>query len=243
MTIRPRALSKVSRARRALTLIELLVVIAIIGVLIGMLLPAIQAARESSSRASCANNLKQHGIALDLHHDSRRRYPIDGENGFGMSTFLLPFVEESTLYDELQPLRNESPDPSRARPGLEDKEVTLFRCPSFGGQVLLETSRFARTNYRGTQSLFSEKKVYEDIRDGESKTIAMGETVQDQAWALPGATPPSPPISDGAFSSRHMGGAQFVFCDTSVHFISETVDPEVFQALCTIDGRETVSDW
>src|SRR5438067_8990562 len=90
------------RVRRAFTLIELLVVIAIISTLVGMLLPAVQKAREAASRISCANNLKQIGLAMHLHHNDLDRLP-PSRLGYARATWMvlvLPYLEQDNLYHQ-----------------------------------------------------------------------------------------------------------------------------------------------
>src|SRR5579871_530550 len=90
--------------RRAFTLIELLVVIAIIGVLIALLLPAVQMAREAGRAAQCKNNLKQIGLAVQAYHTNRNVIPMSTTvgNGHGLNhsvfTILLPQLEQTAIY-------------------------------------------------------------------------------------------------------------------------------------------------
>jgi len=95
--------------RCAFTLVELLVVIAIIGVLIALLLPAVQQAREAARRMQCTNNMKQLGLALHNYHDTHLAFPCGSTRFLGMnnqrcvgaSLFLLSFLEQDALYEEL----------------------------------------------------------------------------------------------------------------------------------------------
>ncbi len=100
------------KPRKAFTLIELLVVIAIIAILVALILPAVQNAREAARRLQCKNNLKQIGLALQNYHDAHRVFPSgfiavedgvpaahDGGNGAGWALMILPFMEQTNLYE------------------------------------------------------------------------------------------------------------------------------------------------
>ena len=111
------------------TLVELLVVIAIIGVLVALLLPAVQAAREAARRTSCVNNMKQIGLALHNHHDTLQRFPIGHRNSVAAANWrveIFPFMEQSTLYDRL----NTNINDVYSNPVLQNLLVPSWRCPS-----------------------------------------------------------------------------------------------------------------
>jgi len=126
------------QGREAFTLIELLVVIAIIGILVSLLLPAVQQAREAGRRISCVNNMRQAGIALHHYADVRGGFPLGWSPGgnlqaeWGWPVFLLPMLEEQVLFDKLkvssQTLRDTIGDDA-LRPLLQSR-ISGFRCPS-----------------------------------------------------------------------------------------------------------------
>jgi len=134
--------------RRSFTLLELLVVTAIIGVLLGLLLPAVQKARESASRIQCANNLRQIGLALQNCHDTNQRFPSGGwgwswvgmpdrgtgpEQPGGWLYNVLPYVDQQNLRN-LGKGQN-SPQIEQSLGTVLETPLSLFNCPSrrFGG--------------------------------------------------------------------------------------------------------------
>src|SRR5262245_24124997 len=128
--------------RSAFTLVELLVVIAIIGMLISLLLPAVQAARESGRRAKCANNLRQLALAVNTYESNFGSVPPQGVFPIGgtSSTWSaiarpLPFVEQTNLYDVIDFAR-----PYSAQPNVSSQRVDLLICPDEQNAVAKKNS-------------------------------------------------------------------------------------------------------
>jgi prepilin-type N-terminal cleavage/methylation domain-containing protein len=134
-----------TRHRSGFTLVELLVVIAIIGILVALLLPAVQAAREAARRTQCLNNMKQIGLALHNYHDTHKVFPF-GQGGTGNRysalSLMLPFMEQTTLHDLID-FKQTATAPANDAARLT--EVPMFRCPSDFNNPLPQTG--GATNY------------------------------------------------------------------------------------------------
>ena len=121
-------MSRELACRRGFSLVELLVVMAIIATLVGILLPAVQSARESARRTQCGINLRQIGLAAHLHDSVKRRLPGSlGEQGESCFVSLLPFLEEGALharFDATKPLAD------AANKGFRESRIAGFVCPS-----------------------------------------------------------------------------------------------------------------
>jgi prepilin-type N-terminal cleavage/methylation domain-containing protein/prepilin-type processing-associated H-X9-DG protein len=177
------------RAGAGFTLVELLVVIAIIGVLVALLLPAIQAAREAARRAQCQNNLKQLGLALQMHHDTYKKLPRGASGGEGAlwSYYIMPFVEATNLQNLLT-VSTTSDGFNWAYPGPYTRAqiagdpnyrnliacetpVSMFQCPSAGfpanGQYDISSDNWHVANrqpcsYLGNASAYAVNQNHRD---------------------------------------------------------------------------------
>ena len=154
-------MSSPSRARRGFTLVELLVVIAIIGILVALLLPAIQAAREAARRTECTNNIKNLALACQNYHDTYSQFPLnyaqwnmtDPSNGRSTSWLVqvLPFIEQQALYDTIDFNYGVRNDPrNTATPNVSNEEVAFtaidsFTCPSdtHDGRMALNRANYS----------------------------------------------------------------------------------------------------
>ncbi len=189
--------------RKAFTLVELLVVIAIIGVLVALLLPAVQAAREAARRCSCLNNISQLALAVHnyefstehlpsgtIHPEGPIRSEPEGQH-VSWLVQILPYVEQHNAYRLFDQTAGAY---ARVNSDVRALTVDIFICPSYPGAATNEESTAARTTYAGchndqespidddnTGLLFLNSKLrYTDILDGSSQTILIGEHRADE---------------------------------------------------------------
>jgi prepilin-type N-terminal cleavage/methylation domain-containing protein/prepilin-type processing-associated H-X9-DG protein len=234
--------------RRGFTLIELLVVIAILVVLIGLLLPAVQKVREAAARTSCTDNLHQLGLAMHSYHDANHAFPpaFVHPSLYGWSTWLLPYLEQTNLFNAINPYKS-----SLSINSNTTLKLAVFTCPSDPtGAINNNFSGYAKSNYVVSEQVSDGDSAIpiSAITDGTSNTIMIGERDMlkqiGAMWAGRGSsTNPAlsgvetvigrptctinTPFAGGrdtgctryAWSSYHAGGANFAFCDGSVHHL------------------------
>jgi prepilin-type processing-associated H-X9-DG protein len=215
--------------------------------LVALLLPAVQAAREAARRAQCANNMKQIGLAMHNYHDINGAFPpayvsdSDGKPMHSWRVLILPYMEQQGLYsayDQSQPW-----DAATNRALLSQMPVT-YQCQSSGvaGQ---------NTSYvvvRGPETMFDVDKPCKiaDITDGTSNTIMVIEAPHANIpWTEPrdlDLAQATMAINAGANSphSDHPGGAQVLFADGSVRFLKAGIPQDQLRAMFTKAGNEMV---
>jgi prepilin-type processing-associated H-X9-DG protein len=280
---KPSALSRVSsrRRREGLTILELLVVVTILGLLIGLLLPAVQRARESARRVQCASHLHQIGTACLLCQDATGRLPPGwietprDPSGWGWAARILPHLEQAATAEEI---RFNVPIGAACHEAVRRQVIALYRCPSdhLPDWFMLEEGKeasplrtplyeLASASYVGMfgvqdpdesppesgNGTFIGNRAFrtEDLRNGSSNTLLVGERT---GWLLPSTwvgmdlrneegpgrivgcanLPPNHAEADECeFSSRHIGGAQFVFGDGRVEMVSDHISLSIYRRM------------
>ncbi|MEM1228834.1 MAG: DUF1559 domain-containing protein [Planctomycetota bacterium] len=252
---------------RAFTLIELLVVIAIVGILVAMLLPAVQAVREAARKTSCKNNLHQIGIALHAYHNVHRSLPTGciewrawnsppTHRQFAWSAMMLPFIEQQSIHDQIDwSLPFDAPENQSAA----ETTVGTYICPSettdsitkghmtYGG---IYGERILHSAPDDGLFLYERSIRFRDITDGLTNTLAVAEDVggPEKQWingrnvfvVAHGINDPTAWIGDNEIRSRHGGGAMVLFADGRTTFLSESTNRRLLGSLITRSGGEVV---
>ncbi|WP_164103918.1 DUF1559 domain-containing protein [Candidatus Laterigemmans baculatus] len=201
--------------RGGFTLVELLVVIAIIGVLVGLLLPAVQSAREAARRMSCSNNLKQFGLALHNYHDVHQSFPpgwsvpTDGDTRYswGWSASIMDFIEQGTALEASQygriNIHTVASDPAVLN--ILQTPISAYRCPSdiapaTNNWLAIRSQRMTTSNYVGTHN--------SDYWDKNDDAEQGGIFVQNKGTRMA-------EITDGTSNTMMVGERQWSFRDAS----------------------------
>ncbi len=248
------------------TVIELLVVITIVGILIALLLPAVQQARDAARRTQCQNNLRQLGIAMHNHHDAHKTFPVGANGNTGWTAMLLEYLDQASLSSELNPRMAKSPVDKPNEQGIVRTEFDLpiFECPSntnlseekgeltyagCGGQSFCLLQDYELGCLPPDYSYFRREGHYiraEDITDGMSSTIMIGEIENATRWGSSKKGDVLAFVPTGYhplyqfYGSDHHGGYYVVACDGACHFINDGIHILVEGALGTIAGGDAI---
>jgi hypothetical protein len=210
------------------------------GIAVALLLPAVQAARESARRMQSSNSLKQLAIAMHFHHDVHNRLPAianfdkDGKPLLSWRVHLLPYLDANDLYDE--------PWDSEHNLRLIEKMPDVYRNPNSAHAAQGMTNYLAIVSKDGVFTGDANGIRFPDITDGLSNTIMIVEADFDKEviWTKPDDLSFDPQHPLAGLGHVRQGGFQASLVDGSVHFISLNVDAATLKALVTRAGREAI---
>ena len=223
----------------------------IIGVLMGLLLPSIQGAREANRRATCINHQMQISLALLSYESEKGHFPPayitdkDGKPMHSWRILILPYLDKKDLYDQYD--FNESWDGPHNRK-LADKMPDVFRCPSNTNSP--NYTAYAMLVGPHAFSPGPMGRTYKEIShaDGASTTLMLVEATKAKInWLEPrdlNAEEMSFIINKSGkeISSNHPSGAVVSFCDGHTTFLRANIKPETLKALTTVDGHEPLDE-
>ncbi len=215
------------------------------GVLIALLLPAVQSAREAARRAQCVNNLKQIGLAMHNYLSTNDAFPrpaITNNEGKALLSWriaILPYIEQQALYNKFK--LDEPWDSPHNLPLLKEMPAT-YACPSRPpGEPFTTTYRV----FTGKGALFEDGKDTKivDVTDGTSNTIMVVEAKEAVPWTKPDDLPFDPAAAPSLLgaASTHPGGFNALFANGSVRFLKTSISVQTFRALITRAGGEVVN--
>jgi len=228
------------QAHRGFTLVELLVVIAIIATLIGLLLPAVQAAREAARRMSCQNNVKQLALAAVLHHDAKKAFPpgytqesIGGRyQGHSVFYFLLPFMEQTSVFGSMDPnvpVNNISNVAgSKAAAVIASLVCASDKFPEGNPHQYSTTEKYGNTSYRANGG---SRPIYATSATNDGMFMATGKAARKASSAPSGITVRTKDVTDGTSNT-------ILFADSSHNDIN-------FNSFTTAgwNSGSTISTW
>ncbi len=220
--------------------------IATTGVLVGLLLPAVQAARQAAQRMSGSNNLKQVGLALHNYHAAYNRLPPsaitdkDGKPLLSWRVAILPFIEEQALYEKF---RLDEPWDSEHNLPLSKELPAVYDTPGVRVEPGKTIIQAVVGEDIGMRPLV--KTAFRDFLDGLSNTILVLEVNPDAAvvWSAPEdlEIDLADPLAN--LGNARQGGFHVLIADGAVRFVAKSIDVELFKHLLTRAGAEVVDLW
>ena len=229
--------------RFGFTWTELFVCLAILVVLVALLLPVTRGgSREAARRMQCSNNLKQIGLALHNYEQQYKMLPpaytvdADGKRMHSWRTLILPFLEQTDLYNKVD-FSKAWDDP--ANEAVRGEIVSVYRCPANKGAAG-ETTYLAIVGEKNVLRPLH-GRAFSEIVDGTSNTVMVYEADTTQAvhWMSPHDASEETFVSSNEKSKTvHTGGRNTCMADGSVRFIFKEISSELSQALATVDGHD-----
>jgi prepilin-type processing-associated H-X9-DG protein len=231
------------------TFFEFLLIVSIVGILIGLLMPAVSGQHEGFKRVQCVNNLKQIGLAMHNYHAAYGCLPpqaITDRRGRALLSWrvaILPYLDQVDLYNQFH---LDEPWDSPANQALLERMPGIYACPSERGLPPGMTTYQAIV---GPHTVFPGRSgddsvvTFEKIRDGTANTILVAEARVAVPWTSPGDLPFDSSDSHFGLGSHHPGGFNAGFVDGSIRFLKNTIQSKTLRALLTRDGDEVVSEY